>query len=181
MATNSENVQNWRKRTKDRLFRAFGSKCACCNYDKCLEALQFHHLDPNTKEFTISTLTSDIRGWDKIVIEARKCVMLCANCHSEVHAGLRVVPTDAPRFDESFAEYRKTDFGEQSKCVVCGDLKPTSQNTCSYSCAGSKTGFDWSQYDLSELLKTHPSIASVARSIGVSHAAVTKRKKKLGL
>ncbi|MFA6426878.1 MAG: hypothetical protein WCW16_00320 [Candidatus Magasanikbacteria bacterium] len=64
-----------------------GGKCMICGYHKCLEAFDFHHLDAKQKEFGISKdgLT---RAWSRVVKELDKCVMLCANCHREVHAGI---------------------------------------------------------------------------------------------
>lgn len=60
--------------------------CARCGYDKCINALEFHHKDPTQKEFTIgSTWTmSQVR----LKSEIDKCVILCANCHRELHAGI---------------------------------------------------------------------------------------------
>jgi predicted HNH restriction endonuclease len=46
--------------------------------------MEFHHPDSFTKDFTISTRTS----WKVVERELRKCVLLCANCHREVHEGL---------------------------------------------------------------------------------------------
>lgn len=178
---NSEAVKNWRTRAKGRLIKAFGSKCAVCSYDKCPSALQFHHLDPSQKETTISTMMSTIKSWDKIVAEAKKCIMVCGNCHAEIHAGLTKVPENYPQFDESFAEYRKSDHGEQNACGVCGTLKPSNHQTCSRKCVGTlTTKFDWSKHDLAELIKGR-SILSVANELGVSDSAVSKRLKKLGL
>lgn len=67
-----------------------GGKCQYCGYNKCLEALDFHHLDPRKKDFNMSdrNLTCD---WDKIKKELDKCILVCANCHREIHAGARIV------------------------------------------------------------------------------------------
>lgn len=62
-----------------------GGKCEKCGYDRYLGALDFHHLDPSEKDFTVGD--RDFR-LDQCVEEIKKCVMLCANCHREVHAGL---------------------------------------------------------------------------------------------
>lgn len=62
-----------------------GGKCAICGYNRCLLALEFHHLDPLEKDFSIS---SRMTSWKAIVKELDKCVLLCANCHREVHDGL---------------------------------------------------------------------------------------------
>lgn len=183
MSKNSNQVQHWRKRTKERIVKAFGGQCAICGYNRCIESLQFHHLDPNEKEATISSLISDTGGWAKVVVEARKCVMLCANCHYEVHAGLQTVPSSAQRFDEAFAEYRKAEFGEQDPCPVCQTLKPSNHKTCSNRCSAklaSHRQFDWADYDLEKLL-LEKSAAAIARDLGVSPSAITKRKRALGL
>jgi len=66
-----------------------GGKCAICGYDRCLEALEFHHLDSEGKDFGISD-KGYTRSWKKVKEELDKCVMLCANCHREVHAGLQL-------------------------------------------------------------------------------------------
>jgi hypothetical protein len=62
-----------------------GGKCESCKYDKCIEALDFHHLDPKTKSFGISA-GGFSRSWQSIKDEADKCVLLCANCHREIHS-----------------------------------------------------------------------------------------------
>ena len=81
------NVINWRKRTKKLLVEYKGGKCESCGYNKCLEALEFHHIDESTKEFSVSGSTKSLERQKK---EADKCLMLCANCHRELHAGLPV-------------------------------------------------------------------------------------------
>jgi 5-methylcytosine-specific restriction endonuclease McrA len=63
-----------------------GSKCQVCGYSKYTGALEFHHLDPKEKDFAISS--SKVGKWDKIKAELDKCVLLCSNCHREVHANL---------------------------------------------------------------------------------------------
>lgn len=59
-----------------------GGKCQNCGYNKCINALDFHHIDPREKDFTIS---GNAGKWEKIKNELDKCVLLCKNCHSEVH------------------------------------------------------------------------------------------------
>ena len=62
-----------------------GNKCEICGYDKCSEALDFHHNNPNEKDFTISDRNL-ILDWIEIKKELDKCSLLCANCHRELHA-----------------------------------------------------------------------------------------------
>lgn len=63
-----------------------GGKCGLCGYNKCLEALSFHHRDPTEKDFSISD--AHCRKWDDLRIELDKCELLCARCHIEVHVGM---------------------------------------------------------------------------------------------
>ena len=80
----SQSVVNWRKRTKQKLVDYKGGKCQICPYDRCIDALEFHHLDPNEKDFTISG-----KSWkyERLVEEVDKCIMVCSCCHKEIHAG----------------------------------------------------------------------------------------------
>ena len=69
-----------------------GGACILCGYDRCVGALHFHHLDPDTKEFGISR-RGFTRSIQKMREEAAKCVLLCSNCHAEVEAGAATLPT----------------------------------------------------------------------------------------
>ena len=64
-------------------------KCLLCS-ENVVECLDLHHLDPTTKETTISDV---MRGWtwSRLQVELEKCVVLCSNCHAKVHAGILVV------------------------------------------------------------------------------------------
>ena len=59
--------------------------CQICGYNKCVEALEFHHFDGD-KDFTISTGKN--KGWKRIKEEINKCIVLCANCHAEIRMKL---------------------------------------------------------------------------------------------
>ena len=62
-----------------------GRACQKCGYNRCLDALEFHHLNPLEKDFSISdrNVNSD---WEAIKEELDKCILVCANCHREIHA-----------------------------------------------------------------------------------------------
>lgn len=64
-----------------------GGKCKLCGYDRCIEALEFHHIDPSKKDFSISS-RGHARSWKRVKEELDKCIMLCANCHREIHTKL---------------------------------------------------------------------------------------------
>jgi DNA-binding transcriptional ArsR family regulator len=80
-------VGKWRRRVKERLVLRAGGACEVCGYRRYYGALQFHHLDPSSKQFSISR-NGTTRSYEEVCAEADKCVLLCANCHAEVEAGL---------------------------------------------------------------------------------------------
>lgn len=81
----AKQVTNWRIRSKKKLVEHFGGKCRICGYKKSIQALTFHHIDPSTKKFGIGGKTL---AYEKLLEEANKCLLICHNCHAEVHAGL---------------------------------------------------------------------------------------------
>lgn len=86
-------VARRRRELKRRAVAYMGGKCACCGYDKHPGVLDFHHIDPATKEFSISQ-KGMTRSWEKIQRELDKCIMVCANCHRELELGVRTLHTD---------------------------------------------------------------------------------------
>lgn len=76
------NRRRWKVKLKCIEYK--GGKCQTCGYSKCAQALDFHHIDPTTKSFTVSG--HGTKSWQSLQNELDKCVMLCANCHRELHA-----------------------------------------------------------------------------------------------
>jgi transcription elongation factor Elf1 len=77
-----------KRRPKKREFsKRYKLFCGCrrCGYDKAANALEYHHIDPSEKDSTVSRLIAGNWGLETIKKEIRKCVVLCANCHREVH------------------------------------------------------------------------------------------------
>lgn len=64
-----------------------GGKCVECGYNKYLGALDFHHLDPSKKDFRLAAVKSHAFN-DMIKKELDKCILVCANCHREIHGSL---------------------------------------------------------------------------------------------
>lgn len=65
-----------------------GGECQQCGYDKCWRALHFHHVDPNKKDFAIFEFrqgNKKVRNWERLKVEIDKCILLCSNCHTEIH------------------------------------------------------------------------------------------------
>jgi len=74
------------QKVKQTLVAEAGGCCAVCGYDRCIVNLHFHHVDPTTKSFTMSVASG--KGLPKLRAEAKKCVLVCANCHGEIESGL---------------------------------------------------------------------------------------------
>lgn len=81
-------ITNKRREIKIKAVEYKGGKCEVCGYNKCMTALEFHHLDPSNKSFSIS---SKFKSWDNIVKELEKCVLVCSNCHREIESGLKTI------------------------------------------------------------------------------------------
>jgi transposase-like protein len=92
---NTEAVSDRRRETKAMLVAEFGGACRLCGFDRYTGALQFHHLDPATKSFQLGGrgLTRSLKILRE---EAKKCVLLCANCHAMVEAGVATLPAALP-------------------------------------------------------------------------------------
>ncbi len=74
-----------RRELRERAVAHLGGKCLICGYDNCPSAFDFHHVNAMEKDFTIS---AKMTSWEAIEKELKKCVLLCARCHREVHDGL---------------------------------------------------------------------------------------------
>ncbi len=68
-----------------------GGKCTICGYKKYIGALDFHHINPSTKLFSLS-VKGLCYSWDSILKEAKKCILLCKNCHTEVENKISKLP-----------------------------------------------------------------------------------------
>ena len=77
----SSDRQNKRLKTKIQCIEYLGGKCQNCGYDKSYGALDFHHKNPSEKDFCI---TGD-KSFEILKPELDKCILLCANCHRELH------------------------------------------------------------------------------------------------
>jgi hypothetical protein len=177
MGSSYENVKRWRAEVKMVLAAAFGGSCGICFYNRCLNALEFHHLDPATKETTIS-------GWDffmsfeKLSTEAEKCVLLCAICHREVHAGVREIPAHIRRFSALEYQVAKSGVERQRKQRRAHTLEAQSKlNTPKRT---RKSG-RWTGVDVTALRSAGWTWTAIGKKAGVSATAAKKRHTKLGV
>lgn len=72
-----------RQATLKKLIDLKGNKCSICQttFDSCV--YDFHHIDPSTKDFTISEHMD--KSWDTLQNEVNKCILVCSNCHRMLH------------------------------------------------------------------------------------------------
>lgn len=75
-----------RRSMKLQAIKLLGEKCCKCGYNKCMDALEFHHEDPNNKEFKLGS--GNTMSWKQYKEEALKCILVCSNCHKEIHSKL---------------------------------------------------------------------------------------------
>ncbi len=76
-------VKTARQKIKEKAVKYKGGKCEKCGYDKCIWAFDFHHIEPKQKDFNISRYSTTC--WEKIKKELDKCIIVCSNCHRELH------------------------------------------------------------------------------------------------
>jgi predicted transcriptional regulator len=91
---NSKSVVSTQKKSKSILVALKGGSCQVCSFDEYEGALEFHHIDPATKDDKLSKLTRSKLS-KEIIDEINKCVLVCSVCHKMIHAGLRTCPSPA--------------------------------------------------------------------------------------
>jgi hypothetical protein len=85
-------LDKMRKERIATLIQYKGGQCQICGYNRHQAGLDFHHIDPNSKLFNMGTGMS--RQWHVLTREADKCILLCSNCHRELHANQCIVFKD---------------------------------------------------------------------------------------
>ena len=172
-----KDIKNFRIRLKERSVYVMGEKCQCCGYDKCITALEFHHLDPLKKDFSFGDNTN--RSWQNTKEELKKCILVCANCHREIHSGL----IDNNKLQSSFIESRAEEIDKLIQdlkthkvyyCKTCGK-EVWQGNDCCPECAAKKLRIV--ERPNRELLKEkirNQTFISIGNEYGVSDNAIRK-------
>ncbi len=177
MTSTSEYVKQWRLSTKIKMIESMGGKCQCCGYSRCTAALELHHIDPTQKDFAFGKITANPAAWHKIAAELLKCILVCANCHREIHNDNRALPETFIKFDESLI----TTSEPVSHCKVCGKSTFIKNKTCSARCAQTlQRSIEWDKFDLNFELQTY-TVYEIATKLGISAASVIRRCIKLGI
>ena len=175
----AKNVTAARKKRKRELVYIMGGKCALCGYDKCIAALEFHHIDKGRKERQLSS--GNCYSWEEDIEEVKKCVLVCSNCHREIEAFDLIVETS---FDEEkckeITEQKKQEKST-NKCKQCGKEIDVHAFYCSecWRLLSRKTKRP-SREELKNLIRCN-SFTAIARMFDVSDNAIKKWCKSYGL
>lgn len=125
MRHNSENVKKCAQLRKENLIKVFGSKCCLCGFNKFNSALEFHHVNPEEKEFGL-TGSGLMRKMEIQLQEARKCILVCSNCHRGIHHENIAIPDDWQQLfndeiaDELLREHKEKLMAHENYCIDCG-------------------------------------------------------------
>ena len=180
---NSEYVCNHVKKRKKDLASLFGGKCCICGFDAFQEALEFHHIDPSIKSFGLTDSTAVTKALEKQLEEARKCVLLCANCHRGVHAGYLELPKGAEYF---FNEKRAQELIEEKqrkiyRCERCGVEITHKANLCAECASLASRKVDRpSREELKALIREKP-FTHIAKDYSVTDNAIRRWCDSYGL
>lgn len=94
-----EAVTRRKQKLKRILVEEAGGACTVCGYSRCIINLHFHHVNPKQKSFPMTMAIG--RSIATFRAEAKKCVLVCANCHGEIEAGL----VESPPAGATYATY----------------------------------------------------------------------------
>ena len=111
-----------------KLINIKGGKCEICGYNKNIAALEFHHLDPAKKNFQLDSRHISNRTWKSILDEAENCILVCSNCHRELHnpdlttetVNERIKNEEEVLKNSKNWEKVKTSEKKQTLCKHCG-------------------------------------------------------------
>ena len=169
-------IQRWRTKARQWATKYCGDKCQLCGYDSYIGNLVFHHIDPATKQGEVCRLIARCQSWATILTEINKCVLVCHNCHGEIHAGLKQCPEiDINARQEILASFEKPlPLTKQFHRCPCSKIIKRTIKFCSKRCYYlHRQVIAWPE-NLPDLVKS-TSKCAVALALGVSDKAVAKR------
>lgn len=135
--SNSEAVANFIKRRKANLRKVFHSKCCLCGFSEVQEALEFHHVNPEEKEFQICGSNNQTKALKKQLEEMKKTILVCSNCHKGIHNNIYQVPDNWTEFyDDKIAQellddLEKIKTHQINYCQRCGKEITSISTYCS--------------------------------------------------
>jgi len=173
-----------RAQRRKKLFaiESFGGKCQRCGYDRCIDALEFHHADESLKKEKPCYIIMRW-SWEKAKKELEKCVLLCSNCHRETHH--KSLDTNILR-EAAKIKLQITKLVKPwitNICLCCKksfSTKVSDQKFCSVVCKhlNERKVSRPSKEELQKLLDEKISWLQLGRMFGVSDNSVRKWAKK---
>lgn len=191
-----ESVDKRRKQLRHEIVLYKGGKCEICGYNKCESALEFHHLNPDEKDFQLSGNT---RSLEKMKKEVDKCILVCANCHREIHDKINQKKRDDSnkKYEINFkyqnlnCKQSQLNIEEIQKYIDKGltQKEIALKNNLSISTIKRflkkhnivmKEKRVYDIQDMIDLMKKYKNYTKVGKELGISDNAVKKRFKKHG-
>lgn len=166
-----------RQKRKADLVYIMGGKCSLCGYDKCQQALEFHHIDKSTKKYGLSS--GNCRSWEEDIEEVKKCALVCSNCHKELEVfGYETFNTFNEERYEELNNLRKV---EENTCKGCGKKISSGAKYCSecWSIINRKVERP-DRESLKDLIRTLP-FTKIGEQYGVSDNTIRKWCDNYGL
>ena len=168
------------KRRKANLISIFGGKCCICGFNDFQEALEFHHVNPEEKEFGLSASSATTKSLEKQIAEVKKCILVCANCHRGIEYNRLSVPDNwRSFFNEDIAqqlldENYRIKHKEKHYCQRCGQEVWSGSTYCT-DCKNflSRTIERPSRDELKALIREKP-FTAIATIYGVTDNAIRK-------
>ena len=175
MSENSEKVMRVIKRKKIFAVEQMGGKCCICGYNKCVSALEFHHVEKKNEapSYIIARWP-----WERVIEELKKCILVCSNCHRELHDGINgIKDTDIRKYLKPLIEMA---------CKKCNKTFYTIREDaehCSILCAqlSCRKVIDRPTKDELERLISEKPMVQIAKMYDVSDVAVGKWAKRYGI
>ena len=178
----SKATSDYRRRRKLNLVRICGNKCAICGYNKCISALDFHHLNPQEKLYNIAS-NGSCRDLETDIAEIRKCILVCANCHREIHSNMYSLEQlkSLQYIDENIIEELRNEKCKlltktQYFCKNCNkEITKYSESSLCEQCSkiAQRKVIRPSREELKQLIRTIP-FTRIAEQFGVSDNAIRK-------
>ncbi len=165
-------VSESRRQRKRDLVYIHGEKCAICGYDKCIWGLCFHHIDSSTKLFGIAN--SNCRSIEKDIEESKKCILICQNCHSEIHAGLIDIKLKSSFNNNRAEKILDKRRLEKIHCKLCGKNITHKASYCSscWKIVNRKVERP-SRNEIKKMIRTMP-FTTIGKKYGVNDNTIRK-------
>ena len=153
------------------LISMMGGECSKCGYHKNMAALEFHHVNPNEKDFQLDARHLSNTNMERIKKEAEKCILLCSNCHREVHnpeQNIEVIQSMS--FSNKSLKFPKK---KQSICENCGREFDAvkGKRFCSSKCRDESKGYP-SKAEVTEKYNELKSQQKVAEYFGLTRKVI---------